>query len=47
MRGARFGLLGLLLMPAVAFGQSSGNFSARIATMQCGSTTRPERSRAD
>jgi len=35
MRGSRFGLLGLLLMPAVAFGQSSGNFSARIATMQC------------
>jgi hypothetical protein len=35
MRGSIFGLLGSLLMSTMTFAQSSGNFSARIATMQC------------
>lgn len=35
MMRTMFGVLALLLVSAVAFAQSSGNFSARIATMQC------------
>ena len=35
MRGWTLALLGSLLLPATTLAQSSGNFAARIATMQC------------